>query len=581
MFFDHFQKLTTFVLQRRLTALLAILLCLITVPFAAAQDEVRVEAELDREVLTTDERIVLTVMILGGQPDGPPTLPPIADVVIDSLGSANVIMSVQGVQVPVPAYRYALTPLEIGNYRIDPIRVSVAGQTYETGTLSFSVEQGSQPVTGEESAEIEAPTDLGGQDYFVQVEVDNQSPYVGQQVIYIARFFRTSFDLLSRNNPITMPSFVGFWTTDAYQLPSPVQDINGRNYQVITNLQPIFPTTNGELTIDPATVDLNGQPLLSEPIVLNVRALPEPIPAGFSGAVGEIEVVASVDQTTIEVGTSVTLRAEVRGVGNVDTWPEPNWPELDGWRSFESDNSVTREFAGNLTQGSRVYERFFTPSEAGDVVLPPIEYVYFNPVTEAFETSTTEAFALNVIGSLAADADATSLTEEESNAIALQAQKQTPNRLIRNSWRLIQSWGFWLLWLVPALMVVGDKLLRVRESRILEIEEDRRRTNASRFAQQALKVARIDKAQRADEAAERILTTYLNDKYNQSFAGMSQATRAEALRVHNVRESRIRWINRIYEQIQQTRYGFDAPERGKLLDEVDQVIRQFERGGDE
>ncbi len=130
-------------------------------------------------------------------------------------------------------------------------------------------------------------------------------------------------------------------------------------------------------------------------------------------------------------------------------------------------------------------------------------------------------------------------------------------------------------------MVVGDKLLRIRESRVQQIEEERKRSNAIRFAQQALKAARIDKAQRADEAAERILTTYLKDKYNQAFAGMSQVSRAEALRVHNVRESRIRWVNHIYEQVQQTRYGFDAPERGKLLDEVDQVIRQMERGEDD
>ncbi|MGB1250617.1 MAG: BatD family protein [Candidatus Promineifilaceae bacterium] len=577
--FKSFQKLTT--LSVSYFFLVLALGCLLAPSAAFAQDQVIVEAEIDRSVLTTDERIVLTVTIIGGQPDEPPALPPIPDVVIVDAGSATKIVSVQGVQVAAPAYRYTIQPLETGTYRIDPIQLSVNGQLYQTDPITFEVQQGSQPLADPASDDVGAPSELSGQDYYVQVEVDNLTPYVGQQIIYTARFFRSSFDLLSRNNPIVMPDFVGFWTTEAYQLPTPVQDINGRNYQVITNLQPVFPTTTGELVIEPAIVDLNGQNLPSDAVVLNVRALPEPVPEQFSGAVGDIAITASIDLTTIEVGKSVMLRTEISGIGNVDTWPEPVWPELDGWRSFENQSTLNKEFAGNLMQGSRVYERFFTPSEPGDVTLPPIEYIYFNPSTETFETSTTEAFELVVIGSIDSADEVTTLTEAESNAIALQAQKLTPNRLVRNSWRFTNSWLFWLLWLVPAILVVGDKLLRVRESRMGEIEEGRKRINAMRLAQQALKAARIDKAQRADEAAERILTTYLDDKYSQSFSGMSQVTRAESLRTHNVRESRIRWINRIYDQIQQTRYGFDAPERGKLLDEVDQVIRQFERADDE
>lgn len=554
------------------------LLLFLTTP-AQAQDTVIVEAEADRTVLTTDERMVLTITVQGGQPDSPPILPPLQAARVVGQQSATQITSVGGTITAVAAYRYTLQPLQVGEFRIDPISVVVNGQTYQTNPISFIVQQGTAPID-EDTNTIVLPTELNGQDFYLEASVDNLAPYLGEQVLYIFRFYR-AIEPLGRINPDILPDFVGFWNSNEFQRVTSLAEVNGRTYQVITQFQPIFPTTTGELTIEPAQLEMGNLTLVSEAVTLNVRPLPEPAPDNFSGAVGQFEILAAAEPTNVEVGESVMLRAMVRGAGNIDTLPEPTLPELEGWRNFENQSGVSKEFSNNVIQGARTYERFLIPSEPGNVLLPAIEYVYFNPQTEQYETSVTDAFALTVVGTADSAAESTTLTEEESSAIALQPQKVTPNRLVRNSWRLTHNTMFWLLWLLPLLMVVGDKLLRIRESRVQQIEEERKRSNAIRFAQQALKAARIDKAQRADEAAERILTTYLKDKYNQAFAGMSQVSRAEALRVHNVRESRIRWVNHIYEQVQQTRYGFDAPERGKLLDEVDQVIRQMERGEDD
>ncbi|HFC12003.1 MAG TPA: hypothetical protein ENJ56_04095, partial [Anaerolineae bacterium] len=315
--------------------------------------------------------------------------------------------------------------------------------------------------------------------------------------------------------------------------------------------------------------------LLTKPITMSIKPLPEPAPDNFSGAVGRYVAEAVVDKTTVAVGEAVTWRVAVGGFGNIDTLPEPTWPEIDGWRTFEEQSTVNTEFTNGVLQGRRVYDRILIPSEAGEFVLPALEYGFFNPESEQYETATTDPITFVVVeGDAVEETGADSAEPLLLNEIA--PLHQTPKKL-RRPFSLLDKPLFWALWFVPLLALAGDYGLRRREARQANRLIEKQKRNAFRIAQQAIKAARAENINLADKQAERILTTYLSDKFDESFVGLSQTTRAEKLRAHGIRETLIRWVNRLYDQAEGVRYGYAGKEPGKLLAEVEQIIGRFER----
>ena len=538
----------------------------------SAQSQGVVEATVDRNRVTTDDRILLTVQV-NAQPDSQPTLPPMDDFRVVGSSSASQISIVNGVTTASFAYRYQLQPVEAGSFRIDPINVVIDGVSYQTNAITVEVEQGTNPSPDDIVDEIIPPGDLAGQDFYVEAEIDNAAPVVGQQVLYIFRFYQ-AVELLGRPS-YTPPDFVGFWNQQESQQTQTLSNVEDRTYRITSLVSPLFPTIGGERTIEPAKFNLpDRRVLLTEPVEINVQPLPEPAPDDFTGAVGQYEISAEIDTANVAVNDAITWRVRVAGIGNIDTLPEPNWPEMDGWRIFDDKSVVNTEFANGIIGGNRIYERILIPGEAGEFILPALTYTFYDPNVGEYRTAVTQEFPIIVRDG------GDSAEIEEANEVAALVEiaplRETPGSLRKPS-SLLSSPLFWGLWFVPLLVLGGDKLLRVRAARGEEAQVEKQKRNALRNAQQAIKEVRADKSKSPDQEAERILTNYLGEKFNEPFVGLSQTNRADQLRNHGVRESLIRWTNKIYDRAEGVRYGYKGAEVGKLLDETEQLISRFER----
>ena len=207
---------------------------------------------------------------------------------------------------------------------------------------------------------IVPPPGIEGQDFFVESVVDLPTPYVGQQVVYTFRFYQAI--KLYRPPQHEMPIFNRMDT-----IGLPVQqynlDVGNRTYLITEIRTALFPKTAGNVRIGPAQLVLPGnyfeEPVefYTGPATLQVKTLPGNAPTGFNGAVGQYQIEAWFSPQIAVVNQPGTFSVAVSGTGNVHTLPEPIWPNLSGWRPYDSLTNATTEMSDGRMIGTRIYER--------------------------------------------------------------------------------------------------------------------------------------------------------------------------------------------------------------------------------
>lgn len=602
-----------------------------------------VTAEVDRNFLSTDDALVLTVTIDTGAGDAArPELPVMNDFQILGSSSGTQITVVNGDMSVMETYSYSLRPLRAGALVIDPVTVQINGQVYTTEPITIEVTQGtgqvqpapnpglpnfpSQPGSpgggfptipgfpnlnqllppgfgtmpgmpgGQQQQQpaqpmdpADMPTELVGQDYFIEAEVNNPAPFQGEEIVYTFRFYQAGS--LFDQPDYTAPSFTGFWSKElSDQQTNYATEAAGRPYRV-TELQTVLvPTVTGEVTIDPAQLSIpgdffsSGVELQTQPLTVNVQALPPDAPESFRGAVGQFDVSATTDVTQTEVNDTLTMTVNITGAGNLETMPDPLWTEGPEWRSFDSKATVNAQVVDGRLQGTRTYERVLLPTEGGDLLLPAIEFSYFNPQTGAYETKSTEPITINVIGTAAAApaaplAPGTTVPQNTTAAPARSALRSIKASAELNSTAgapLTEKSAYWLLWAVPLILLVGHFGWKRYQQRQMDTADLRRSKGAAGKAQKALNEAQ--KQGQNQEAAGPILIAYLEEKFNQPVAGLSHTQLAALLAEKGVDGDQIKRVQNILMLSEMGRY---APSQlslqgGNLWGETAAVINELD-----
>lgn len=609
----------------------ALLIGILTVP-AGAQTPITVQ--VDRSQLSTDEVLTLKVTIDSSAGQSPsPTLPALDGFELLGSSRATQITVVNGDMSMQAVYSYSLHPTQAGQLVIEPVTVTIDGQIYSTQPIVVEVTQGtgqvqpmpnnpglpgmpafpnmpgfpnlnnlfptmpSNPGTlpnqGPPMNPADAPTDLSGQDFFVEAEVDNANPYQGEQVNYTFRFYQA--ETLFDQPEYESPAFTGFWSEQQGDSQTDYTlDAAGRAYRV-TELQTIlFPTVVGEVTIEPAALTIpgdfftRGMKLQTQPVTLNVRPLPDNAPANFQGAVGQFDIRAQADTTATEVNETVTLQVTLSGQGNLSGVADPQWKEGPEWRAFDSEAAVESEFVDGVLRGMRRYERLLVPTQPGDLLLPAIEYTFFNPESESYETVSTEPIIVNVTGSVAGGV--MPRTPDSGAAATVNAAESIPGlpefrpnkpaaELGHNSGApLVENSAYWLLWTLPLLFLAGSFGVARYRQRRQETTGLRRSQNAAKRAQSALHEARRE-PQTQNAAAGRVLNQYLAEKLNINASGMTHATLSATLAAHGIEAP---LTERVEACLMTSDMGRYAPTElhfagGDLLAETEQVITALDQ----
>ena len=378
-----------------------------------------------------------------------------------------------------------------------------------------------------------------GDSLFVRASVENDRPYLGQQITYKFKVYQNSGGTVSstqvRYKP---PGFAGFWNSYPVEQDKYPETIDSAERQVIELRTILFPSVVGTAVIDPAGLAVStgstGDQILLEgpPIAIEVRSLPAGSPAGFTGAVGRFEISAEADAAQGQVNEPVQVMVTVSGEGNIEALPEPSWPEFSGWRVIESPaGASTRVVAGQVT-GHRTFKITLVPERAGELAIPEIGFTHFDPDSERFVQVATAPIVISVAGSdgqAAAPALPDISGDEEQAETEMRPIKAVPLPLRRSGKELTGNTAYWAAWGLPLLAVVGALAWRRRQSALESARAASLRLNALPDARSFL--AR-DVASGIDPriAAAGAVMSYLSARLETPLAGLTRETLLRRLR---------------------------------------------------
>ena len=424
---------------------------------------VDVTAEVDRTDLSMAEYVTLTITILD-RTASPPTLPFIdgLSLVDRSISSSHTFENGQ-LQGKVQ-FIFRFTPTRPGRIDIGPVMVLVDDTEYKTDPITLYVEPAAiQPPALAPANPVPTvqPTRPSSTSRFAEAEVDDYSPYVGEQITYTYRVFtpadNTFSNILVSRGLYDPPDFAGFWNPVEPEEREYTTSVNGRDYRVSETDTILFSILSGEVTIGRGTMSRFGpsrQATQSNQVDLDIRPLPLNEPPAFTGAVGRFTIDSAVNRVTTMVGEPITLRVTIAGEGNIEKLPGPLWPKLTGWRSFDGAGSHRTGVVNRRLVGARSFDLLMIPDVPGTFDLPPVEYAYFDPEAEEYVTISTDPISVEVLP----DPDAVSVAPSVSDVDAamdeeadadIRGIRPPPASFSARSGSVAASPIFWALWLLP------------------------------------------------------------------------------------------------------------------------------------
>lgn len=415
---------------------------------------VKVTATVDRNEIGAGDSFVYSINVVsdGNNPhiDSEPKLPSLQG--LDLVGSSQSTESrssfVNGkfTVEQTLSFDYQMSAPQKGKFQIGAAKVIIEGKEYSTTPIVVTVADGGAGAQAPNTAQRGRQTDPtedpmddmenmfnqlmqrrmrgapGGQvnpsdAFFIQVDVDKDKVYAGEQVT--ASWYLYTRGQIADIDTLKYPDLKGFWKEEiemATRLNFQQAVVNGVVYQkALLVSYALFPIKAGKALIDPykakCTVVVGGPfgfgksypfTKASKPVNLEVMEVPsEGRPADYSGAVGNFQVAATADQTSVPANQPVTLKIKFTGRGNaklIDLPPLSLPPSLELYSQkadakFFKDGTSYKEF-----------ELLLIPREVGQVQFPAVKTSYFDPQTHKFASITSQAIQLNVIPGKPGDA---------------------------------------------------------------------------------------------------------------------------------------------------------------------------------
>ena len=418
-----------------------LLLVLFGAAAAPAAAAVTVSAELSRPSVALGDQLVLSVTVSGEQASLPsPKLPTLDAFNVYDSGRSQSLNFINGHISSSVVYTYVLAPRAAGKFKIPAItadgaaaatapldievlaagsRIPVAGAAAPPAPAGAPSAPAAPPLPGTEApARSARPRSGPPADVFVTASLDRPRAYVNQQVTLTVRFLN-AVQLLG-DLRYDAPETTGFLTEDLPPVRNGMTQVDGRPYQFSEIKVALFPIQPGRLTIGPAVIHcqlarLAGagggndffdrffamaapQPvtLNSEPLTLQVDALPAGKPEDFTGVVGRLSARASADRVELKAGDAVTLSVVVTGSGNLKSLPEPKLPDVPSLRFFATESSASVDKANDRIGGSKTFRTVVVPRVSGPARLPAFSFSYFDPERKAYARAETAPIALRV-----------------------------------------------------------------------------------------------------------------------------------------------------------------------------------------
>lgn len=348
-----------------------------------------------------------------------------------SIGRSSSVQIINGKRTSSTqtTFTYVVKIKKAGKYTLPQAVVTVKGdKIYSSETVVEVVEASGSSSQGQTQSSSSAPssgrqrsgTEISDDDIFLAVSLDKNRVVVGEPVIATIKLYQRVN--ISGFEGVQFPTFNGFWSQEL-EAPSNIEfsreSYGGKVYNsALLRKFVLIPQKQGNITISPTelvclvnvTVRSSGtsifdgffddvrtvrKKIVSDPVTVHVRALPEGAPASFGGGVGNFRISAKLSKDTLKTHEAASLLVTVSGKGNVSLLETPKLSFPPDMEVYDTKTSEKTDKGG--MNGSKYYEFPFIPRSYGDFEIPAIQYSYYDIDSGKYRTLETEPISYHVL----------------------------------------------------------------------------------------------------------------------------------------------------------------------------------------
>ncbi|MDE6299867.1 MAG: BatD family protein, partial [Muribaculaceae bacterium] len=315
----------------------------------------------------------------------------------------------------------------------------------------------------------------GNGNLFLKADVSRSTAYEQEALVYTVKLY-TTYDAIKFIGATAAPKFEGFVVEESKDISTSLEyeTYNGKTYATaIIARYIIFPQMQGQLKVlgNTYTVSVDEREYYQDPfwgsmsvpkslqlnvtpndLTINVKGLPQPVPANFSGGVGQFKIASELPSQNFLSNQAASVVYTVTGTGNLKYVKLPDLnalypPQLEVYSPTPEVNATVGR---SNVSGSARFDYSFMPLEPGSFTIPSVELVFFNPQSGKYETSVARGYNI-IVGK----GKGSEKSQTRGNLSFRPELKKVGDNLAFSHTPYVYKWGYWLWFILPVLILAG------------------------------------------------------------------------------------------------------------------------------
>ena len=583
------------------------ILIFIFFPVTSFSSDIQLSASVDKNQLTIEDSIELSIKISGVRNPPIPKLPPLTDFTVRSTGTQSSTQIFNSDMQVSTTYNYLLTPKIEGNFIIGPVIMNLSGSNYQSEPITVTIKK-PNPIKPNENRSV-----------YTETSISKKTPYINEQVVYTFKLFRKTE---ARNLNLSMPYDESFFRKENLgKAKRYSRVINGIAYDVDEVSIALFPIKIGESTIPPSMMELdlihrtqtnrrrdpftrffndpffggvtqNKHKILStKSIKVNTQPLPKKgKPNGFKNLVGQFSITATVGKESFDAGDTTTLTFTVSGIGNVMDVSLTDLNLGDQFKIYPDQPIFTKSIHGNQIGGEKIFKFALVPFTTGRQTISSISLNYFDPDKNEYNTISTNPISLTIKPGTGTEnlnlvQSKTAPTQQNGSTVSILARDILPIHTRVEDFKSVtfdknQRIMYMVGILFPILIyLIAAGYIRYNHKMNEDMSYSRRQV-AHRKAMKKLDQLSVSNPEPKDFVRElsQIIREYIGDKLNLQGTAFTSKEVGEKLNKNTFADDKIFAIKKLLEKFESMQYMPVVADKDHcLIDETAELLINLEK----
>ena len=294
-------------------------------------------------------------------------------------------------------YHLILQPKHAGKTRIGSALVQVNGKTYKSEPFEILVRDGKRKH------------EAWGRSVSMVMEVLDKEVYENQPVNVVLKLKANPHNYLDfrKVNQIKLPQKTkNIYTVNLKREDIEIDKNDETAMQVIASFV-VVPEKDGNLFVAPATALFNEERILSNPLKIHVKKLPEGAPRGFKNAVGKFDLEVEIPKEEVEVNQPMDVFVKLKGKGNIIGVELPKIVESDDYTILKPTQKI--DVKESELSGEKTDHYVIIPKKEGEITIRYENFAYFDIDEKQYQTINSDDIKILSLSKEAMDSPTSTL----------------------------------------------------------------------------------------------------------------------------------------------------------------------------